>query len=285
MSLKKSIVYSQCLRLKRLCSEQDDYYAQLGTLTGFFLDNGYPLAMIQDGIRKTSNVNRSDLISYKRKDQSTRIPLVFEYNVSLQPLTRAIKKDFAGLRGDPSLREIFPEPPVLAQRQPPNLRSILTSSRLRTNENGNGNRPCDSSRCQICRHISTESHIHLPNTEFTITPPCLSCNASNVIYLFFCNMCNDAIYVGETGTKFRLRFNNHKKSIRDNAVGFPVAEHYNLAYHSLANLKCIILATNFSTPDQRKRCEIKWILKLNSHVTGLNKDLGPLSRYNFDQNR
>lgn len=40
-------------------------------------------------------------------------------------------------------------------------------------------------------------------------------------------------YVGETGTNFRLCFDNHTKSIRDNFLGFPVSGRDNLPNHYL----------------------------------------------------
>lgn len=98
---------------------------------------------------------------------------------------------------------------------------------------------------------------------------------------FYCTICNSGNYVGETGTAFRLRFNNHKKSIRDNLPGFPVAEHFNLPNHSLENLKCILVGSNFSSSALRKRKEIEWILRINSFVQGINKDLGVLTPYQF----
>ena len=116
-----------------------------------------------------------------------------------------------------------------------------------------------------------------------MNPPNLNCDSHNVVYIFHCNLCNEGLYVGETKTSFRFRFNNHKKSIRDNTPGFPVAEHFNLPYHSLENLKVTLIASNFVCTEHRKAAELNWILKLNSHITGLNKDLGVLNQYTFHQ--
>ncbi|KAJ8022108.1 hypothetical protein HOLleu_39510 [Holothuria leucospilota] len=111
-----------------------------------------------------------------------------------------------------------------------------------------------------------------------MNPPNLNCDSCNVVYIFHCNLCNEGLYVGETKTSFRFRFNNHKKS-----PGFPVAEHLNLPRHSLENLKVTLIASNFVCTEHRKSAELNWILKLNSHITGLNKELGVLNQNTFHQ--
>ncbi|KAJ8028138.1 Histamine N-methyltransferase A [Holothuria leucospilota] len=61
-----------------------------------------------------------------------------------------------------------------------------------------------------------------------------------------------------------------------------VAEHFNLPGHAL-DLKVTLIASNFVCTENRKRTELIWIMKLKSHLTGLNKDLGLLNQYTFHQ--
>ena len=282
LSLKKSIVYSQCLRIKRICSDKEDFNIEISNLIHFFLSNGYPMSIIKNGIEKANKSKREDLLTYNSKKSSDRIPLVLEHHPLVHSLARTIKQDFALLKGDSSLPATFSKPPLLALRQPPNLRQLLTSSKLPPfSKLPPGNKSCNKPRCQVCDHISQGSPIFLPFSEFPIKPPNLDCDSQNVVYLLYCTMCPKGLYVGETSTKFRYRFNNHKKSIRDNARGFPVAEHFGLTNHSLRNLKCVLLGSNFQSPRHRKRTELDFILKLNTHTEGLNRDLGPLNHFTF----
>ncbi|KAJ8025868.1 hypothetical protein HOLleu_33546 [Holothuria leucospilota] len=209
---KKSIVNSQCLRIKRICSDKEDFSTEISKIIHFFLSNGYPMSVIRQGIEKANKFKRKDLLTYKSKKTSDRIP-------------RTIKQDFALLKSDSSLPNTFTKPPLLALRQPPNLPQLITSSKLSPFKPTLGNVPCHKPRCQICEHMSLGSPICLPNLKFPIRPPNLDCDSQNVVYLLYCTMCTNGLYVGETGTKFRYRFNNHKKSIRYNTRGFPVAEH------------------------------------------------------------
>ena len=94
-------------------------------------------------------------------------------------------------------------------------------------------------------------------------------------------MCNYGNYVGETSTIFRLRMNNHKKSIRDNHKSLPVIVHYNQFDHSINDISSVILNGNFTTTADRQLYEEKKIHNLNTYKHGLNRDFGFLSNYTF----
>ena len=279
-SLKKSIVYSQCLRLKRICSDHEDYINQTSRLSEFFFSAGYPVSIIKNGIKRAAKFRRDDLLIQKEVVPKKRIPFVTQYHPLIKKFSPTLRKEFTSQLKDPSLTDLFKDPPIIAMRQPPNLHRLLTSSKLPTScSSKTGNLPCNKPRCQICKHITTGISVKLPNLKTPLNPPNLNCDSKNVIYIIHCTACSNGTYVGETGTPFRLRFNNHKKSIRDNFPGFPIAEHFNLPLHSLLNLRCTLIASNFISTADRKRKELNWIIRLKTHVHGLNKDLGVLSNY------
>ena len=142
-----------------------------------------------------------------------------------------------------------------------------------------GNEKCNKPRCLVCKHIDTAPNIVHNATGTVLKPGKFNCDSDNVVYMLNCTLCPLATYIGETSTSFRLRFNNHKHSIRRNSTGFPVAEHFNLPNHSLSHLKCSILFGNFRTAQERRKREIKTILQLKAHTTGLNRDLSFMSTH------
>ena len=77
-----------------------------------------------------------------------------------------------------------------------------------------------------------------PGSTVINKPPPLNCGSANVIYVVTCARCPKGNYVGETSTPFRLRGNYHKSTFRDNTVGFPVAEHFNLPGHGIKDMIC-----------------------------------------------
>ena len=80
------------------------------------------------------------------------------------------------------------------------------------------------------------------------------------------------VYIGETGRTLRQRFGEHLRSIEKNLPGFPVAEHFDTAGHSIndALVRGIMLCGENA---QRKRMEMRLIFQLGtSHLCGLNSD-------------
>ncbi|XP_033103820.1 uncharacterized protein LOC117106549 [Anneissia japonica] len=283
MNLKRSIVYSQVLRLKRICSEPTDYATRVSSLASQFIKCRYPLSVIKSAITKASHRPRTDLLKYNAKSHSDRIPLILDYSPRTRPLTNAIKTDFETLKKDPSIKAAFQNPPIIARRQPPNLKSLLTSTQLPTTGNTpkKGNMPCGKARCQLCNIINTKQTFKVPGTNFIIHPPNDDCCAHNVLYLIYCTKCNNGNYVGETGTTFRSRFNNHKTTIRNKDSNHTVSLHFNSLDHDINDMRFLIISSNFKSTKDRRCEETKWIHRLKTHINGLNKDRGIVHDYAF----
>ena len=57
--------------------------------------------------------------------------------------------------------------------------------------------------------------------------------------------------------------------------------HFNEQSHTIENLRCITIENYVTNMDNRKLIEQKNIIKLNTHITGLNKDRDFLSHYDL----
>jgi hypothetical protein len=55
----KSIPYSQALRIKRICTDDDTLKEELQNLRGFFFNRNYPTQVVDDAIKRVSNPVRS----------------------------------------------------------------------------------------------------------------------------------------------------------------------------------------------------------------------------------
>ena len=229
-----------------------------------------------------SSIPRSHLLRYKPTIDLIRIPFVHTYNDQLEPFLKHIKREWTTLSRDSDIQELFPQPPVIARRQPPNLRQFLVRSKLNaTSTTIQGNIQCGKARCRVCDHMITDTEIILSPSGCKLRPGSFNCDTCNVVYLITCSLCPNIQYIGQTSTSFRLRFNNHKSSIRLNRSGFPVAEHFNLPDHSLNNLKFAILQGNLTDNSKRTLVETQLIHRTGTYVHGLNRDLSFLSGFNF----
>ena len=181
----------------------------------------------------------------------------------------------------PAAKHLFSSTTLCACRQPPNLRQMLVKIRISTTPTITGNKKCMKSRCQISNIIDTRPSLKIPGANITVRPGNYYCNSSNVIYLIKCKKCDSGNYIGETSTFLRLRMNNHKKCIRGNNKGLPVARHFNKPGHSMCELDCVILKGDFSNNADRLIEEQTLIRKFNADTHGLNQAIDFLASYTY----
>ena len=183
---------------------------------------------------------------------------------------------------DPYLHTIFPSPPILAYRQPPNLKRILTSSKLTNTNTTYGTFPCDRTLCLLCPHINpTNTVTGLNGAQYHIKGS-FNCNSANLIYAITSTLCPNSLYIGETGNNLRQRLNGHKSDIRKKK-NTPVADHFNLPNHSLQDLQvCVLRRLSNDNRRQRIIAEQQLIRKFDTVQNGLNKDYAFMSHYIAD---
>ena len=194
------------------------------------------------------------------------------------------------LFNNPELKETFPDPPMVALRQGPNLRKYLCKSKLtkksrennfrrNTRKNAAGWKKC-SKPCPVCPlsapptqkvKYGTSDYIH--NIE---TP--VNCQSENVIYMWRCNKenCNrkpENFYIGMTTRKFQTRFSEHIGYIKSEKISEPSGDHFNLPGHSLSDMEGLVLeeVTN-RNPFILKARETMMIQKFDAFRFGLNKE-------------
>ena len=279
---KKSVVYSQLLRYKRITSEPKVFETDASNLGKQFIKRGYPTRLVHHALTEVRKKSRTDLLSVEpRHGNNERIPLVTTYHPQVKKFANTTKKEWsANINLDPKLSKAMGEPPLHSQRQPPNLRRLLVSSELPKPPQTKGNKKCGKPRCQICKHLTTDSEVKL-SKSYVIHPPNHTCDAKNVLYSIICAKCPGVSYIGETCTKFRSRFNNHKSSITKKHKDFPVATHFNLPDHSISDIKVCIFGGGYKSAEERKWAELRHIVESRSFETGLNKDLSWLSTFTF----
>ncbi|XP_065436529.1 zinc finger protein 577-like [Chrysemys picta bellii] len=279
--ITRSIVYSQALRYNRICSNPSDRDKHLQDLYQAFVKLQYPPGEVRKQIDRARRVPRNHLLQDRPNKDNNRTPLAITYSPQLKPLQRIIHDLQPILENDPSLSQTLGGRPVLAYRQPPNLKQILTSNYTPHHRNTNpGTYPCSKPRCLLCPHIYSGNSIRGPNHISHTIKGSFTCTSTNVIYAIMCQQCPSAMYIGQTGQSLRKRINGHKSDIRNGNIHKPVSEHFNLPGHSITDLKVTIIEQkNFRNRLQRETAELKFICKFNTINLGLNRDWEWLAHY------
>ena len=84
-----SIICSQALRYKRICSDEEESNLQLTILKNAFTALGYKPKTVKNQIIKAMSIPREALLKYQTKLKSYRTPLVLTYH--LRPINKIVK--------------------------------------------------------------------------------------------------------------------------------------------------------------------------------------------------
>ena len=273
-----SIVYSQALRYNRLCSEPASKEIETKKLTEAFLKCGYKQKQIDDNVKKATDIPRDQLLEYRNKTPSDRVPLVVTFNPQLSRIKKIYKSVQHIIDEDPVTKAIFPSPPIIAYRQPPSLKNILVKSKLAP-EPEPGTFQCGKARCLTCPSITNEKPL-IGGAQTTFQPTGnFNCGSYGVIYLISCDICPGVKYIGETIQTLRGRMNGHRQFIRESKWDLPVVQHFNSRGHTMENLRVTVLKGPILDLTKRRTEEQRLIRLFNAIDDGLNTDRGFLANY------
>ena len=104
---KKNIPYGQFLRLKRICSDNNDFTKHAKEMSSDFQKRNYPLELVHEAFVKSSRVNTTDLHNTKPKRDNSNLIFSTIYHKSLSIAKSSLKRHLNILHGDEKLKEIF----------------------------------------------------------------------------------------------------------------------------------------------------------------------------------
>ena len=186
------------------------------------------------------------------------------------------------------LEETFSLPPMIAFRQPPNLKQMICKSKLHeiqkrikrdTRNDGIGWKKCGKP-CPICPFtfdkckeiIGKASNYHHKINQN------LTCQTENIIYYWTCQKKNctdypECEYIGESKRTFQDRFGEHRDYIKSENISQPAGAHFNKKAHSVSDIKGMVIEAVVSKdPFIRKERERQYIQKFKTFKKGLNQE-------------
>ena len=213
--IKNSIVYSQAMRLKRICSSKEDLNQHLDNLKVWFQERGYPDDLIDKQITQSLTGNNGT----KNQESSQRVPFVLVYNPLLAALPNIIRQKAKILDENQEVSKVFCSKPFVSFRAPRNLKSHLVRAKLYPLERTVGSSKCNKKKCLTCDNIEETKTFKGKHSEkiYCINHK-LTCDDKCLIYLLTCKICN-LQYIGQTRDKFRYRWNNYKANYKKSKEG------------------------------------------------------------------
>ncbi len=280
-SCKDSGPYSQLLRVKRICSRNEDCQRHQENILGHYSRRGYPQTILHQNRDKANNPTPP------RAEPRTRMPLVLTYNACNPNILGIFRKHWPTLSVSPLCSEIFQEPPMLAHKRTKNLKDLLVRSQINTGHtptqtptqrttNQETIPSCTIRNCKSCIMLLPGPIASSKTGESFPVNRGIKCATRNVVYVITCQKCKKQ-YVGETKRAVGLRLKEHHLDVRKEKTS-PVAQHFNLPGHSVNDIRGQIIVRIYKNPNRyettlyRKQMERVWMHKLKTlDPFGINK--------------
>ena len=128
--LTKNIPYGQALRLKKICSEDQEFDKAAQLLSKKLKSRKYKDEEINIQISKAKSENRDLLLQRRERKPLNRIPCVVTYNKKLPDIKGAIDRHWHLLKINSNLEPVFKEKPFMAFKRNRNLRYLIGQKTL-----------------------------------------------------------------------------------------------------------------------------------------------------------
>ncbi|XP_078544821.1 uncharacterized protein LOC144829499 [Lissotriton helveticus] len=278
-NLVNNLPYSQMLRVKRICSDNEALESNLDMITTKYIAKKYPKILLEKTREKVQDQARELLLKNKAKPTETRQVFVSKYSTSTNEIKRSNNRHWELLSNEPDFKELFVRKPIFAYKSSQNIKELLKPKPRGIQTIYRGTRKCQN--CVQCNNVIVTNTVKHPYTgETIITKHNADCNTMNVIYAIKCPC--GLLYIGKMERKVKTRISEHKSTIRNKNPNSSLAVHWDLNRHSIAQVKFQVLEVVVPAPGKNNtKCllqrEVFWIKRLDTQdPKGINDrvDLG-----------
>ena len=284
MHMKKAVPFGLGLRIKRICSKDNDFQKHRENLKTRLLERHYPASVVDTELKKVDQMNRNRVSGARLKGGDGKgVPMTITFSKYTPNVKAILRSKRHLLHRSQNLRKIFPVDPMVAYKRGRNLRDMLVHRKTRQLTYKRDDRKAEScgKECVICRRIYGDSERVVGARDGCVTTydRTIGCKSANVIYGIWCDVCKYVCYVGETGGCLYTRVQNHLSSIRavNPAVVLPVRSHFCAPGHNVSDVRVVGLERVWSQSVEYRRVrERRWmgLLGTNGTVGGFNKRCG-----------
>lgn len=228
-ALKRSIPYSQYLRVKRNCTSYMDFQEEADKLTERFLERGYTKSSLRKAFNRVKKIERHNLIFKPKKIQpgSQDMPrIILTYTNEHESIRKILQKNWSILTNDTTLKQLVPSRPLITFRKAGSIHENIVQSEFKGKFRKDpckdlGTFPCG--RCSACHVIPRCKSTILPNGMKFTPRHFVNCHTRGVVYLMRCEC--QAFYVGKTKQELQKRVNQHLTSMEMGNFYVPLGRH------------------------------------------------------------
>eukprot|EP00061_Rhincodon_typus_P005578 g25265.t1 len=165
--IEEAIPYGQALHIHRNSSDEEQGVGHLKVLKDALIRMGYNAQLIDCQFGYATAKIHNDLLRRQTQDMTDRAPFIVQYFPGAEELRHVLHSLQHVIDDDEHLAKIIPTPPLLAFKQPPNLKqTIIRNKRSSVQDNVDYNitQPCHGNLCKTCQIINIDTTITHGNT-------------------------------------------------------------------------------------------------------------------------
>ena len=259
----------------RIVSQRENLLVRFDELKEMLLSRNYPKRIVNAAIEKARQIPRLEALKKVIRKKNDRVIFTVTYHPALPSKAGIIVKHWRSMIRNPEALKAFPKPPMVAYRQPANLRKTLCHTKLppkgKPKRQILGTQKCKDEGCPMCPYVSKEKEFksYVTNKSYKSTNS-FTCHTSGAIYLITCLKCHKQ-YVGQSGRQVKTRCKEHVTYIRNNKEA--TGTHFNERGHTHWDFQIHIIEKVIpNTTHMRLQRENFWIHTLQSKTPeGLNR--------------
>ena len=152
---KRSSIYSQALRISRICSNKSDFLKHLESMKSWFEVRGYLNKLIEQEIEKVNFSKNGNVV--RQRDPRKGVPFVLAHHPLFNLMGKIINKNLNLLYMNNEVKKVFAPKPMISFRSARKMSSCLVRAKLYPEERTKGSYNCGSKRCEVCLHVNETS--------------------------------------------------------------------------------------------------------------------------------
>ena len=149
-------IFSQSIRVKRICTYPQDFHKHCEMLTGHFIRRGYPPEDIKDAYEQAFSMDRETLLQPKPKKEQQDVLdkhiLIITYSPGLKTAGEVIEKHWPILGASNATSDLYNTSVIYGHRRARNVRDMIICAKLpqirKKNRKNSQKNVCKTKKCR-----------------------------------------------------------------------------------------------------------------------------------------
>ena len=234
--VKEGIAKGQARRLRRLCSEDKDYWKYAEKTKEKLMNRGYGEVQVGRQLKEGYKMTRERALERVEKKEDKRINFVTTHSAYLPNINKILKRHGHFLKEE-GLDKYVKETPRLSLRRGKNIADLVVNAKKKLGEGGSG--PCGKG-CKLCAFMVETKEVKDKRGETKKIKGKMDCRTVGAVYGMWCKKCEKVVYVGKTQNRVMDRFIGHRADLRGEDNTKP-AYHFKQEGHTNEDMGVVVI--------------------------------------------